>query len=142
MNSAILEQNAIQILKAAGVYFVVVFGIGFVLGIIRVLWLVPLLGVRNAELLEQPLMLIAVFVTARWVVLKFGHGLSRPQVLSVGLIALGILLLAEVIVVLALLPVRAGDTISGLAYFLNLGAFAVMPWLISRGSSSRKKHKT
>jgi hypothetical protein len=138
VNSSFVDRDAVQIVKGAAVYFAMVYGIGFVLGTIRVLLIVPLLGVRNAELLEQPLMLIAVFVTARWVVRHFGHGLSRPQLLDVGLIALGILLLAEVIVALVLQPVRAGDTISGLAYFLNIVAFAVMPWLIS-GHISKKR---
>src|SRR5688500_2146902 len=105
MNSATTEPDVRQILKATGVYFAIVFGIGFVLGVIRVLWVAPLLGVRNAELLEQPFMLIAVFLTAKWVVHEFGSKLSRTEILSVGLFALGILLLAEVIVVLFLQPV-------------------------------------
>jgi hypothetical protein len=37
-----------------------VFGTGFVLGPIRVLWAVPRLGERVAELMEAPLMLVAI----------------------------------------------------------------------------------
>lgn len=140
VNSPMVDRAAVQIVKAAAVYFGIVYGTGFVLGTIRVLLMVPVLGVRNAELLEQPLMLIAIFVTAKWVVRHLKHALARPQLLDVGLIALGILLLAEVIVVLALQPVRAGDTMSGLAYLLNLVAFAVMPWLVS-GHRSQKRSR-
>ncbi len=46
-----------QILRAAVFYFLLVFGAGFLLGIGRVLLIVPLLGERTAELLEMPLML-------------------------------------------------------------------------------------
>jgi hypothetical protein len=41
-----------QILKAGFLYFVLVFGVGFVLGTIRTLWVAPRLGVRLAELAE------------------------------------------------------------------------------------------
>jgi len=40
-----------QLLKAGILYFAAVFGAGFVLGLIRTLWVVPRLGARMAELL-------------------------------------------------------------------------------------------
>ena len=46
------------ILKAATVYFALVFGAGFVLGPIRILLVVPRLGGRIAELIEFPVMLL------------------------------------------------------------------------------------
>jgi hypothetical protein len=55
-------------METAASYFTLVFGTGFVLGTIRVLWVVPQLGLRNAELLEQPIMLVALFLSARWIV--------------------------------------------------------------------------
>jgi len=42
-----------QILKTGILYFAFVFGVGFVLGSIRVLWAVPHFGVRMAELMEE-----------------------------------------------------------------------------------------
>lgn len=39
-------------LEASSVYFAAVFGAGAVFGILRVLWLVPQLGSRAAELIE------------------------------------------------------------------------------------------
>ncbi len=46
-----------QILKAGVLYFAVVFGAGFILGPVRILWVAPRLGTRMAELLEMPIML-------------------------------------------------------------------------------------
>ncbi len=54
-----------RILKAAAYYFAAVFGAGFVLGTVRVLWLAPQLGARAAELLETPIMLVVMLVAAR-----------------------------------------------------------------------------
>jgi len=61
----------LMILKAAVVYFVLVFGTGFVLGPIRILFLVPRFGVRVAELMEFPVMLVVIVLAARWLVRKF-----------------------------------------------------------------------
>jgi hypothetical protein len=51
------ELNVMQVVKAVVLYFVLVFGAGFVLGTIRTLWVVPLFGTRMAELMEMSLML-------------------------------------------------------------------------------------
>ena len=45
-----------------------VFCAGFVLGPIRILWVVPRVGTRMAELMEAPIMLVVTILTARWVV--------------------------------------------------------------------------
>jgi hypothetical protein len=83
------------IFKSGLLYFSIVFGVGFVLGTIRVLWVVPHFGTRTAELMEMPLMLIAIVATARWLVPR----LAIPPILwirlGMGLVALGFLLVAE-----------------------------------------------
>src|SRR5713101_3522279 len=89
INATAQVRHAGVILKAALSYFAIVFGTGFVLGTIRVLWIVPHLGVRNAELLEQPLMLLAILLTAKWIVRRLGAGLTAVESLGAGLIALG-----------------------------------------------------
>ena len=58
-------------LKAGLTYFVAIFGVGFVLGTIRVLLVVPRVGVRTAELLEEPIMFVLVLLTSRWLVQRF-----------------------------------------------------------------------
>lgn len=57
-----------QILKAGVLYFVVVFGAGFVLGTVRTLWVFPHIGARMAELMEAPVMLVVTISVARWIV--------------------------------------------------------------------------
>ena len=44
----------LQDLKAARLYFILVFGAGFMLGTLRVIWLVPRVGERAAERMECP----------------------------------------------------------------------------------------
>jgi hypothetical protein len=45
-----------QILKAGALYFALELGAGFVLGAIRIMWVVPRFGTRMAELMETPVM--------------------------------------------------------------------------------------
>lgn len=136
MSAEIQIHNPGQILKAAALYFGIVFGAGFVFGVIRVLWVVPHLGLRNAELLEHPLMLVVIFVTAKWILRHVG-GQTSGDLLAIGFIALGVLLLAEVLVTLFAQRKRAGDPVAGLVYFAMLGLFAVMPWLLSSWKTYR-----
>ncbi len=84
-----------KILKAGALYFSLVFGAGFLLGPIRILWIVPRLGVRLAGLLEIPLMLLVVIIAARWVVRRFAIAPTVPSHLSVGSIALSMMLVAD-----------------------------------------------
>src|SRR5690349_22402521 len=82
-------------------YFALVFGVGFLLGVVRVLALVPRLGERWAELAEMPLMLIAIIVSARFVVRRF-PATQRASYLLSGGIALLLLVVVELSVVLAI----------------------------------------
>lgn len=133
-----------RILEGALTYFGVVFVTGFVLGIFRVLWSLPRFGERNAELMEQPLMLIAVILASQWSVRRTRSALTPIENLAVGLIALSLMIFAELMVVLELRGLsiaeylRTRDPLSGGVYLLMLGLFALMPWLISRGRAASK----
>ncbi len=126
-----------RILKTAALYFLLVFGAGFLLGIGRVLLVVPLLGERVAELLEMPLMLGVIVATARWVV---RHRLDARQfsALCVGFIALSLVLVADLAVGIWLRGMSAAevylnrDPVSGAAYYAALLLFAVMPAILAR----------
>jgi hypothetical protein len=127
-----------QILKGGFLYFALVFGAGFVLGAIRVLLIVPMVGVRTAELMETPLMFVATLLAARWVVRRF-YLPPRPITrLGVGFVGLGFLLLLEFTVVLGLQGLTIGeyfesrDPMAGTVYIAMLGLFTVMPWLVAR----------
>jgi hypothetical protein len=127
-----------QLITPALAYFAIVFGIGFLLGSIRVLWLVPQLGVRYAELTEMPIMLLTIFFAARWVTQFFAVPPAASARLVVGIAALICLLLVEFTVVLWLQGISIAesfanrDPISGAAYMVSLILFALMPLLVNR----------
>ena len=127
-----------QILKAGMLYFVFVFGAGFLLGPIRILWVVPRLGTRVAELLEAPIMFVITIMAARWIVRRLAVPSTASSRLSMGGIALGLMLIAEFTLVLWLrgLSIReylAGrDPVAATAYYVTLGVFGVMPLLVAR----------
>ena len=127
----------IQLIEAAALYFAIVFASRLVLGPVRELWAVPRFGQRVAELIEEPIMLLAVVFAARWTVRRFRLSLETTKSLGIGLIALGFLLGAELLVVLGLRSlsvaeyIKSRDPVSGIVYLLMLGVFALMPWLVS-----------
>ncbi|HEX9136374.1 MAG TPA: hypothetical protein VF905_05465 [Nitrospirota bacterium] len=127
-----------QILKAGTLYFALVFGAGFVLGPIRILWLVPRVGTRVAELMETPFMLVVTIMAARWVARRLAVPSNPSSRLGMGGIALGLMLVAEFALVLWLRGLSIGeylatrDPVSGAVYYLMLGVFAIMPLLVVR----------
>jgi len=128
-----------RIVFSAGVaYFLLVFAAGFVLGTIRQLWVVPWLGVMRAELLEMPLMLAVIVLAARFTVTRFRLPARAALRFFVGVLALALLLTAELTLVLGLRGlsiaeyVATREPISGTMYLMMLGVFAVMPWLVGR----------
>lgn len=127
-----------KILKAGVLYFILVFGVGFVLGPIRILWAVPRFGARLAELMEAPIMLAVIIVAARWIVRRLAVPSPLWSRLGMGLIALALMLAAEFTLVLKLRGLSIGeyfasrDPVAGAVYYMMLGVFAVMPLLIAR----------
>jgi hypothetical protein len=127
-----------QILKASVLYFALVFGAGFVLGTIRVLWIAPSFGTRTAELMEAPIMFAVTILAARWVVRFLSLSPKAVTRLSVGFTALGFMLGAELTFVLWLRGLTIGeyvasrDPVSGTVYIVMLGVFALMPLLVAR----------
>jgi hypothetical protein len=126
-----------MILKPVVVYFALVFGAGFVLGPIRILWVVPRLGTRTAELMESPIMLGVTIAAAHWTVLKFAVPPNPALRLGIGLLALTLLVIVE----LSLVRVRGlsireyiskRDPLSGSVYYALLAIFAIMPVMVAR----------
>ena len=126
--------------QAGASYFALVFGTGFLFGIVRVPFLVPRLGVRTAELIEMPLMFLAILFAARYVVRRFA--LLTSARLSTGLIALALLLTAELTLAMVIQReslaayIASRDPVSGSVYLLMLGVFALMPRLLSNHHSN------
>jgi len=124
--------------KAGSLYFALVFGAGFVLGAVRVLFVVPRLGARTAELIEAPLMLAVTYFAARWTVKRLAVPSAWGPRLGMGCIALALLLALEFTLVLRLrgLSLReyfaALDPVSGTVYYALLMVFAFMPAFVER----------
>lgn len=96
-----LRSTPLRVLRAAAGYFGVSFGTGFVFGTVRILVAVPALGERTAELIEMPMMLGVVWLAARWTVARAGLE-GRGLRLAIGVLAVAMLLLAEVALVQAM----------------------------------------
>ena len=130
-----------QILKAGTLYFALVFAAGFVLGIIRTIWIAPHFGTRNAELMEAPVMLVVIVPSARWAARCLATPTSWARRLAIGLVALGLLLLAEFTVVLWIRGLTIAqyladrDPVAGTVYVVMLAVFALMPLLVVRRSA-------
>ena len=127
-----------QIVKSGSLYFALVFAAGFLLGTVRVLWLAPRLGVRTAELMETPIMLLVSLAAARWVVRKLAVPCTPASRLGMGATALALLLAAEFGFVLWLRGLTISqyfanrDPVSGTAYYVALLLFAFMPMVVAR----------
>ena len=121
-----------QTTKIAFIYFGIVFGIGFLLGTIRVIFLLPYMEERWAELFEMPFMLIAITLTARYLVHKY-PAVSLRTWLYIGFLALLLLLCVEFTIVLGIREISffeyidSRDVISGSAYIVSLIIYMLMP---------------
>ena len=119
-------------------YFALVFLAGFVLGFIRVLLLVPEIGERYAELLEMPLMLLAIYLSAKLIVIRFATLPRDSAYLVVGVLALLLLLVIEFTLVMELREISLAeyiasrDPISGTTYVVSLFIYMLMPFLIAK----------
>ena len=130
-----------RVLRASLVYFALTFGAGFVLGPLRILFLVPRVGARTAELIEMPVMIGITWLAARWVTRTFSVPPERGPRLSMGVMAGTLLLLTEFTLVLRLRGLTleeyfaTRDPVSGGAYYAAVLLLMLMPLLVNRGSS-------
>ncbi len=129
---------SLRTLKAGIAYFSLAFGAGFIMGAIRVTFLVPRLGERIAELIEMPFMLVVIVLAARFITQRFALPATVPVRLGAGLLALALLIAAELLLAVALQDrslgdyVSSRDPVSGSVYLAMLVLFAAMPLLVSR----------
>jgi hypothetical protein len=127
-----------RVVRAGLLYFALTFGAGFVLGPLRILFLVPRVGERTAELLELPVMIGITWLAARWVTGRLAVPPRTAPRLAVGAIAGALLLVAEFTLVLRLRGLTleeyfaTRDPVAGAAYYaavlLHGGDAAAGPW--------------
>lgn len=125
------------IFKAAGIYWALIFAAGFVLGTLRVLWGADAMGAGNFMLLEIPLLLIASWFAARWLVARYSVRTTQEAV-AMGAIAFVLLMGAEIRLAAGISGEGVGAWLASLTHppgiygFLGQIAFALMPWLVVR----------
>jgi len=125
-----------RMFKAGGIYFLLVFARGWVLGPIREFWAVPNFGRVAATLLEAVIMLIAMIAAARWVIRRFKVSHTLSATISMGLIAIGLLVPTEIAGVLLVRGLSLREyvgsftTAPGVISLLMFLLFAVMPTLV------------
>jgi hypothetical protein len=90
------SRTVFQATRAGALYAIIVFLIGFILGTIRVLLVVPRLGETAAVIIEAPIMLAASWFVCRWCVDRLDIRRSVPARSLMGLVALLVLMSAEV----------------------------------------------
>ena len=134
-------------IRAALVYFAIVLGTGFALGVFRVPILVPRIGERWAELAEMPIMAAVIFFAAGYILRRFPEIALPVESLIAGFLALAFSVTAELGLAVVLQDktlaefISSRDKVSGSVYIALLLVFAVMPRLRlpSHDSAARKR---
>ena len=127
-------------IRAGFVYFAFVLGAGFVLGVLRVSFLVPRIGERWAELAEMPIMTVVIFCSAGYILRRFPEINLPRESLLVGFLALGLSVCAEPGLATVLQDqtlvefIASRDKVSGSVYLVVLVVFALMPRLRLRNN--------
>jgi len=130
-------------LLAGGLYAIIVFAAGFVLGVLRVLVLAPALGEAAAVALELPVILVLAWLASAWIGGRLAIPPRAGARLSMGLAALVVVLAADLALGVFLmgqpldtLAARYG-TAPGLAGLGGQLFFAAIPVLQARIAAHR-----
>lgn len=125
-----------RILTSACLYFLIVFGVGFLLGPIRVLWLEPSLGETAAVAVEAPLLLAAMIFAARQVPKWMALSTTVGSLAAMGISAVILQQIADFAVAIGLRGMTASEQIAslsapaGLVYVALVILYAAMPLLV------------
>ena len=119
-------------------YFTVVFLAGTIFGSIRVPFLLPAIGTRYAELLEMPLMMFVIWLSAQITIsqLEADEYLTPIFIGALGLVWLVAMELATTIILQGgwwngiRVYFVGRDVIAGPVYALAVMSYAIMPWYI------------
>lgn len=135
--------QVVRVVRAAAIYFALVFIVGFMLGPIRVLWLEPWLGKTIAVLIEAPFLIAAMALASVWAPRWAGVDGGWVSYLTIGVAALAFQQMADVAVGFGLRGMTLNDQVAyfgsppGYIYAATLIVFALMPlWMWSRRTRS------
>ncbi|KAH6952487.1 hypothetical protein BKA56DRAFT_605292 [Ilyonectria sp. MPI-CAGE-AT-0026] len=128
------------VIRLAFTYFGIVFSTGFFFGTIRQLYVIPKyhLPSFNAEIIEAPLMLIAVIIWANWLVNHYKIPAKATVRLAVGLLGLGVMACVEFMgsrFVGERGPAEESEEeewagVARVLYLFDLIVFGIMPWIL------------
>jgi hypothetical protein len=132
-----------NIFKAGSAYFAIIFSLGFILGTIRVLAVIPRIGEFAATLLELPLILTASWFVSGWLIRKIEIAPDSASRLLMGAVAFGLAMIAE-----PLLGLSFGRSLAeqwsallrpaGLAGIAGQALFGLMPWVRLQTGNARE----
>lgn len=143
-------QQLQRVLQTALLYFVAVFGAGFLLGIGRTLYLEPLVGKTEAVAIELPFLIGVMVFAAIWAPQRSKLEPSPVRLLGAGLGALFLQQCADIILGAGLrgtdlaLQFAYLQTPAGRLYLGALALFALMPilvWIVGRGLGKQPAKK-
>lgn len=132
-------------IRAGLLYFAIVIGTGFLMGVVRVPLVVPRIGQRWAELAEMPIMAATIFLAAGYILKRFPEIQHQNRSLVAGFLALALAICAELGLALTLQhrPLAdyfaSRDKISGSVYLGMLVVFGLMPRLRLWGYRAPKR---
>lgn len=121
-----------KILRASFLYFGIVFGMGFLFGVLRTVLFVPRFGTRVSELCEMPLMVVVIYCASKWLVKHYSPS-TRSFMLGVGFLSLGLMIGAELLVGMALRGLTLAqiltdrDPLVAVIYYSSLLMFGGLP---------------
>ncbi|MDH7975246.1 hypothetical protein QH494_23930 [Sphingomonas sp. AR_OL41] len=113
-----------RIIAAALAYFATVFGLRFLLGTLRVLFVIPRIGETAAVLLELPVMLTASWVAAGWCVRRFAVPPRVAPRLAMGLLAFALVMVAELALAVILFGQSPAQHFASFRHFAGAAGLA------------------
>lgn len=120
-------------IKAGSAYFGIIFAVGFILGTIRVLVLVPRLGELIGGLIELPIILTASWIICSWSIMRFSVPRIWQSRLTMGIAAFVLLMIAEVFLSILLFGNSINDhfnhylKLNGILGLIGQIVFAALP---------------
>ncbi len=125
-------------LTAGAAYFAIVFSLAFLLGVVRTLFIAPMVGEVVAVLIEAPIILFISWRAAGWIIGRFSVTTRTSDRLTMGLVAFLLLMTVETAMSLLLFnrpltqQLAAYATAAGAIGLLAQVAFGFIPLLASR----------
>lgn len=102
------QKRMFSVVAAGVAYFAIIFGAGFLLGMVRIFFLMPRIGETVAVIVELPVMLMLSWVIAGWLIARFDIAPRLTPRLSMGGLAFVLLMLGE----LGISTMGLGQTLS------------------------------